>query len=504
MTSAGHNCGFVISPIATAMVIALLLVVAGCDREPDGAVERSADPAAPAAAPEHYLGGRPAVVMPVAAKPAVPPAAKPTASLPKGASCVTAECHAKFTDAAQIHRPIAEKACDACHGDDIGGHKYPLKRGKTETCTFCHAVAGTATHQHAPLKDGQGGCGSCHDPHVSQTKFLLKADNVEQLCASCHKNKPELKKFAHEPFAKGQCTLCHEPHQSASAKLLRGGSGNDHCFACHKSLKSTFAGARSVHKPAQEACITCHDPHSSEFAHELKKPVEQTCLTSGCHDDVKQHMAAAPVKHAAMTGEKSCSSCHDPHASPQQEHLLADRADNLCVTCHKEMKQALASAQFLHGPVRVGNCSACHDPHGGKFAGLLDRSFPKTFYTRFDVKKYDLCFTCHESQVVLTSKTTSLTNFRNGDVNLHFLHVNRDEKGRSCKTCHELHGSNLPNHMASSVPFEGSKWAMPIAYEKNDRGGSCTPGCHTTKAYDRGGAASVITAKSEPTTRGAS
>jgi predicted CXXCH cytochrome family protein len=503
MTFAGHELStMIIPPLAVAMVVALLLV-AGCHDEP-GESEGGGERTVPAAAADDYLNGQPTSVKRVIATPAIPPAPKPTAALPKGTSCVTAECHAKFTNASQIHRPIAEKACDSCHGDDIGGHKYPLKRGKTDTCTFCHAVAGTATHQHAPLKDGQVGCASCHDPHVSQTKFLLKADNVEQLCVSCHKDKPQLQKFAHEPFAKGQCTLCHEPHQSANAKLLRGGAGNEHCFTCHTSMKTTFKHARSVHKPAQEACVTCHNPHSSEFAHELNKPVQETCLTSGCHDDVKQHMGAAPVKHAAMTNGKSCSSCHNPHASPQQDHLLTDRADNLCITCHTEMRQTLATAQFLHGAVRVGNCSACHDPHGGKFAGLLDRAFPQTFYTRFDVKKYDLCFTCHEANVVLTSKTTTLTNFRNGDVNLHFVHVNRDEKGRSCKTCHELHGSNLPNHMASSVPFEGSKWVMPIAYEKSDSGGSCTPGCHTTKRYDRGGAATVIPTKDQPTTRGAS
>ena len=67
--------------------------------------------------------------------------------------------------------------------------------------------------------------------------------------------------------------------------------------------------------------------------------------------------------------------------------------------------------------LRVGNCSACHDSHGGKHDGLLDRSFPKTFYTRFDVNKYALCFaSCHSPEIVLTKRTTSLTNFRDGEV----------------------------------------------------------------------------------------
>ena len=133
----------------------------------------------------------------------------------------------------------------------------------------------------------------------------------------------------------------------------------------------------------------------------------------------------------------------------------------------------------------------CHDPHGSKEPQLLERSFPKTFYTSFAVEKYDLCFTCHEKALVLNEKTTSLTGFRDGDANLHFIHVNRDQKGRSCKGCHNVHGSDLPNHLASEVPFEGSTWAMPMQFEKNADGGKCTPGCHKERAYNR----------SKPTTR---
>jgi hypothetical protein len=99
--------------------------------------------------------------------------------------------------------------------------------------------------------------------------------------------------------------------------------------------------------------------------------------------------------------------------------------------------------------------------------------------------------------MVLEEKTASLTNFRDGDRNLHFVHVNRDDKGRSCKTCHAIHGSNLPNHMASEVPFEGSNWSMPIEFEKTTGGGKCAPGCHVPKTYTRGGPATV------PVTRGA-
>ena len=63
--------------------------------------------------------------------------------------------------------------------------------------------------------------------------------------------------------------------------------------------------------------------------------------------------------------------------------------------------------------------------------------------------------------------------------------MNREKKGRTCRTCHEIHGSNLPAHVAETVPFEGSGWALPIGFEKTDTGGSCATGCHQKLAYSR-------------------
>jgi predicted CXXCH cytochrome family protein len=477
--------------------VALLWLIVGCDRGTEEPARPTTEPTGKST--EHYddIAKVKRVSFPV-----VPQAPKPTAPLPKNASCVTAECHADYTRAPQIHSPVAQFACDACHDADTGGHKYPLKRDASQTCTFCHAVSGTQSHQHKALEQG---CISCHEPHTSKTKFLLKADNVEQLCSRCH-NVP-LKKFAHEPFLKGECTLCHSPHQSENAKLLRGGEGSAECFTCHEGLKTVMASATHVHQPAMKDCNSCHDPHSTDNIKQLRAPIEQNCYN--CHDKLKKQVETSNVSHAAMMTQEKCANCHNAHASDQPA-LLKHRMDEVCLTCHDKalkasdghmianMKPVLTTSQFLHGPIRAGSCSGCHDPHGSKYPNLLDREFPDKFYTAFDVGKYALCFSCHEPQLVLEPKTSTLTNFRNGDENLHFVHVNRDDKGRSCKTCHALHGSNLPNHMASEVPFEGSNWSMPIEYVKTADGGSCSPGCHVPKTYSR----DAVLPTTMPTTRG--
>ena len=85
--------------------------------------------------------------------------------------------------------------------------------------------------------------------------------------------------------------------------------------------------------------------------------------------------------------------------------------------------------------------------------------------------------------MVLTPETTDLTDFRNGKTNMHYLHVNKAERGRTCRACHETHGSDLPKHIRESIPY--GKWDLPIRFTKTETGGSCSPGCHLPKPYDR-------------------
>jgi predicted CXXCH cytochrome family protein len=488
-------------PANAALVICLLISLAalpGCHKHDDTATPAQSQPVV-----------------------ALPPLPKPTAPLAKGTTCVTAQCHTTYKTAQHIHGPVSADACQACHAEDQGNHHYPLIRQGNAMCTFCHVVSGTKAHQHKALEEAagtgptpatqdstlktqnsKGGCLTCHDPHISKAKFLLTADNVQQVCEKCH-DLP-LKKHAHEPFAAGQCTVCHQAHQADNKALLRYGDGPDHCYGCHKDKQTSIAQMPHVHKASAESCTTCHGPHATDNAKQLKKPVNDTCLS--CHNNVQAELAKAKQVHGAMTAG-NCASCHDPHASAQPAELKA-RTDKVCMTCHDKdvkaadgrtlpgMAKALASKN-LHGPVKNGSCSDCHLPHAADQPNLLKKYFPDTFYAKFDLNNYALCFSCHDQQLVLKS-TTTLTNFRDGDKNLHFVHVNRDEKGRTCKTCHEVHGSDLPKHMAATVPFEGSNWPMPINYTEKADGGTCAPACHAEKTYTRSKTAGTQPAGGQP------
>jgi predicted CXXCH cytochrome family protein len=454
---------------------AAMLWFAGCHR---------AEPPPPAAE---------AQVQQVANRP--PPAPRPEHWLAPGASCVNDACHTNFGDARQVHQPIAEGSCESCHAPEspeTGIHRFPLLRQGNETCTFCHTVSGTLAHQHAAVQ--ADGCMACHDPHASSQKYLIKALSVERLCAQCH-DLP-MQQFVHGPFERGQCMLCHEPHQSAAKGLVRGPGGREHCLSCHLVTEVELLNASHVHEPARHDCLNCHHPHSSPYLAQTAAAPRDLCVS--CHDSFASRLDSAAFVHGATNTGAACNHCHNPHGGSSRV-MLRSREDRLCLNCHNQpiraedgrtvaALDAMLSRTFLHGPIRTGECSPCHNPHGAEHNALLHQPFPASFYAPFDMDNYALCFQCHSSELATTRHTAALTEFRDGQVNLHYVHVNQPGKGRTCRTCHAIHGSDLPNHMAASVPFEGSRWAMPIGYERGDDGGRCAPGCHEPKTYQRGSA----------------
>jgi predicted CXXCH cytochrome family protein len=411
---------------------------------------------------------------------------KPTSSQK---TCVTQECHADYTKKPYVHGPTGLGDCAACHDEvDAKAHTFKLAREGRDLCEYCHLDQTAKKHVHEPLKTGQ--CTDCHDPHSSESKAMIREKTVADLCAKCHPTGKDVK-FAHGPVAVGECTVCHATHSADRPKLLLDEPVNL-CFSCHVVTKDELSQFEFVHEPVKNDCIGCHDPHGGDRAKMLKADAPDLCYA--CHEDIKKVAETSTHKHTAVTEKDGCLHCHTPHASTVQ-YILKDTPMALCESCHDkpvttEDGKLIASftaqvkgKKFLHGPVAQKNCAGCHSVHGSDYFRLLIKEYPQAFYAPFSVDKYALCFSCHPDSLVLTERTSELTDFRNGDRNLHYVHVNKPRQGRTCRACHATHASDLPKHIRESVPY--GVWNLPIQYRKTDTGGGCQPGCHQPFEYDR-------------------
>lgn len=407
--------------------------------------------------------------------------------------CVTAECHPGVKDHQHLHGPVYVNACDSCHTlTDAATHRYEFSRGLDETCVFCHVVeTPPGEHVHAPVEAGR--CLACHDPHGGPVPQLLRGDRYADSCKACHEDVTAGHTSVHGPASAGACGACHLPHSSSHPKLLVE-EGRRLCLRCHVTTGIEIDTMPVKHEPAQADCLVCHDPHATDTMAVLtQEPVE---LCTGCHTDIAHTIDTATSQHEAVTADRSCLNCHEAHAGTHPV-LLQDDPATLCFECHDrviempdgsklpDMKALIETGKSLHGPVAERDCAACHDIHGGGHRRLLTNEYPTQVYYPFSESAYALCFSCHDKQAVLLERSASVTGFRNGDLNLHFVHVNRDEKGRTCSVCHDAHASDRDKIIRDSVPFGPAGWELPIGYTKLDTGGRCDTGCHRPYTYDR-------------------
>lgn len=405
-------------------------------------------------------------------------------------SCATAECHTGIVKHTVLHNPTAAD-CTACHVGvgDAKDHKFSYPVAKEELCLKCHQLP-LDKHPHAPVRDGK--CLDCHDPHGSEHKAQLIADPNRDLCTKCHAATTAGKKFVHGPAAVGACTTCHKWHSSDLPNLLSA-DPNTLCTTCHADTAKAGDGMH-VHKALEQGCTNCHDPHATDHKFQLTADAPELCLS--CHKEKFDRITSgASVVHGAVTDAGGCTSCHEPHASKLAALQKGVQPDS-CLKCHDkqlkatdgtmlaDMSKLLATNSEKHGPIRSGHCTVCHDPHASQNFRLLPAAYPGTFYSPFNEDLYKLCFQCHTSDMVKKAEGAGVTQFRDGNKNLHALHVNQ-EKGRTCRACHEVHASRRPSHVRESVPFGSSSWMLEINYQASEEGGSCSPGCHATKKYTR-------------------
>ena len=402
-------------------------------------------------------------------------------------NCTAGGCHSDVTAYPALHGPMRAGACSGCHRQsDMVKHTFQLTREGGNLCLFCHKLE-TGKYSHKPMTEKT--CLECHNPHGGETRPHLRTKTTRALCEKCHA-KTIKGKMVHKPVADGGCLGCHTAHVSNQPKLLRQ-EPSKVCLDCHVVFANRMKEARSIHKPMEEGCLKCHNAHASDRPKLLGKPMRELCYS--CHENIRLTVEHAKVRHGALEEIRECMNCHDAHAT-RYSKLLRNNARALCLKCHdkeittskgkiRDMSKVLASGNSLHVPNTANECSACHQIHGGDLFDLLNKEYPSEFYSSFREENYALCFSCHDPRLAVVSKTTNLTGFRNGDMNLHSVHVNQKTKGRTCRACHEIHAMDREQYVRDSVSF--GDWIFQTGYAKTATGGSCTPGCHQHFSYDR-------------------
>jgi predicted CXXCH cytochrome family protein len=348
------------------------------------------------------------------------------------------------------HTPFEEGSCEACHRRPRGT-RVRLNQEGGALCEACHGDVADEVGAEVHTAVRQGRCVECHEPHLAAQTHLLRAEGGD-LCYPCH---PEIEERATGPGAhpalEDGCDNCHHAHHSDRRSMLLD-EPDELCRACHdasdpdlqkRHFQADMATTRcgschdphgsrsmpliangSIHAPFREGCSNCHDGSAGR----LVEDGNALCVT--CHDDVADAVATATVPHAAMEMAE-CIDCHSPHASRRQK-LLRSSGEGICTSCHEE--QAGGEGETVHRAISWIGCHSCHLPHGGAEEHLLRAS------------GNDLCVGCHVGSRVEVDA--------NGVVRLDGGYVLRGERARGLKVI-DLDPFGRENHPIPGHPVSG-------------------------------------------------
>ena len=276
----------------------------------------------------------------------------------------------------------------------------------SEVCLTCHedqnrrfrnTVMGKVMLGNPHTPEEARGCESCHGPGRAHVDAGGGKDTIPIRFGKDSKNSVAEQNAA--------CIECHDRGAHAfwkgSPHQLRGVS----CVDCHQvkqvlgerlsseaRYNAPLSENRGMLKSQPEMCLQCH-------------PMRRAQLLRSSHMPYRE-------------GKVTCTSCHNPHGTPNPKMLIQSTTNENCLSCHTERR-----GPFLweHPPV-VENCANCHEAHGSNNPQLLKVRMPR------------VCDSCHDSSRHPTQAQplSSIKNFNRG-----------------CTNCHSyIHGSNHPSGSA--------------------------------------------------------
>jgi predicted CXXCH cytochrome family protein len=170
-------------------------------------------------------------------------------------------CHTTGYDPATATFKEAGVTCEACHGPAPADHpKTPMPVDRsTDLCGRCHSDTRFGWQDWKISTHYQRGmdCATCHDPHSAALKKVAapfgsgQADDVSQLCITCHKESSMDFSYTAHAQKNISCVDCHVKHlenANRTAHTVTDHSFNaslESCNTCHSQQMHSATGALS-------------------------------------------------------------------------------------------------------------------------------------------------------------------------------------------------------------------------------------------------------------------
>lgn len=197
---------------------------------------------------------------------------------------------------------------------------------RSETCLTCHPDKKEGKFVHSAVTLG---CERCH--HAASENGRTTITPVAtggELCATCHKAKND--PVLHGPYKNGQCMTCHDPHTSNFPRQARA-EANTLCLSCHGVNQPDV----KIDADAQE--VSMLGGRIVSFADYRQAPKIGLDRSGTRGHPVTGHPVAGKDPRQEGT-TLSCLSCHVPHSSAIPKLLPHDAKSDtgLCAECHKQ------------------------------------------------------------------------------------------------------------------------------------------------------------------------